>query len=290
MRAARPEPATPPPARPPAVGCVSYLNAKPLIDGFSAALPGHDLVLDVPSGQIELLRTGLVDLALCPVIDYYRSPEPLVAVPVGGIGCHGPTLTVRLYSPVPFHAIRRVSLDADSHTSVCLMAVVLDALFAVRPEVTVGLPNNPVDTDAPPGVARLLIGDKVVTRAPSADDYPHQLDLGAAWYEMTGRPFVFATWLARADTALGDLPAALAGLREANLARTRAIATTHAADHGWPAELAADYLDRVLRYTVGPEELEAVACFAQHAATLGLIADPPRPLRTHLPARDGPRA
>ena len=126
----------PPRDRRPAVGCVSYLNAKPLIDGFAAALPDHDLVLDVPARQIDLLQSGRVDLALCPVIDYYRSPQPLVAVPVGGIGCAGPTLTVRLFSPVPFADITAVRLDADSHTSVCLLAVVLDAVYGIRPAVT----------------------------------------------------------------------------------------------------------------------------------------------------------
>lgn len=260
------------------MGCVSYLNAKPLIDGFAAALPGHDLVLDVPARQIDLLQTGRVDLALCPVVDYYRSPEPLVAVPVGGIGCAGPTLTVRLFSPVPFADVTAVRLDADSHTSVCLLAVVLDAVYGVRPAVTVGLPA--AGDASEPGVARLLIGDKVVTDAPAASDYPHQLDLGGAWHELTGRPFVFAVWLARAGAALGDLPDRLAALLERNLTRTPDIAAAYAATHGWSEALAADYLGRVLRYRVGEPELDAVRDFAERASALGLIDTPPRTLTT----------
>lgn len=259
------------------MGCVSYLNAKPLIDGFAAALPGHDLVLDVPARQIDLLLTHQVDLALCPVIDYYRSPQPLTAVPVGGIGCAGPTLTVRLFSPVAFEKITAVRLDADSHTSVCLLAVVLDAVYGIRPPVTVGLPAAGEQHE--PGVARLLIGDKVVTHAPTEQDYPHQLDLGAAWHDLTGKPFVFAMWLAREGAALGELPQQLAALLEHNLTRTPASAHEHAADHGWPVDLAADYLGRVLRYRVGQAELDAVSDFAQRAAALGLIPTPPPPLR-----------
>ena len=241
MRPAHPSPLTDRlRAQRPAVGCVSYLNAKPLIDGFDAALPGHDLVLEVPAGQIDLLLADQVDLALCPVVDYYRSPAPLVAVPVGGIGCAGPTLTVRLFSPVPLDQITAVRLDADSHTSVCLLAVVLDAVYGIRPAVTVGLPG--ADEPDPPGVARLLIGDKVVTHAPADADFPHQLDLGGAWHELTGRPFVFALWLARAGTDLGELPSKLAAMLEANLPRTDAIAAAYAAEHGWPVDSAADYL------------------------------------------------
>lgn len=272
----------------PAVGCVSYLNAKPLIDGFAAALPGHDLVLDVPARQIDVLQTGRVDLALCPVIDYYRSPRPLVAVPVGGIGCAGPTLTVRLFSPVPFPEIRWVRLDADSHTSVCLLAVLLDAIYGVRPPVTVGLPA--AGDAIEPGVARLLIGDKVVTDAPPGRAYPHQLDLGAAWHDLTGRPFVFAVWLARAGASLGDLPDRLAALLEHNLTRTPDIAAAHAAAHGWTEALAADYLGRVLRYRVGAAELDAVRNFAERASTLGLVATPPRVLTTSKTSGTDPAA
>jgi len=277
MRSARPS--TPPnrrPVRRPAVGCVSYLNAKPLIDGFARALPDHDLVLDVPARQIELLTSGRVDLALCPVIDFYRSARPLVAVPVGGIGCDGPTLTVRLFSPVPFKQITAVQLDAESHTSVCLVEIVLDHVAGFRPPVTVGLP--PANAAVQPGVARLLIGDKVVTDAPPDAAYPHQLDLGAAWQEITGRPFVFAVWLARAEA------------EEHNLGQIDAIATAHAAEHGWPTDRAADYLGRILRYHVGDRELDAIQHFAQLAADRGLIENPPRPLATAPPLPNGARA
>ena len=43
--------------------------------------------------------------------------------------------------------------------------------------------------------AMLLIGDKVVTREPRGMGF--QLDLGAAWKELTGLPFVFAVWMVR---------------------------------------------------------------------------------------------
>ena len=45
--------------------------------------------------------------------------------------------------------------------------------------------------------ARLLIGDKVVTDAPPTDRYPHQMDLGEAWKDLTGLPFVYAMWMCR---------------------------------------------------------------------------------------------
>src|SRR5947209_20212393 len=81
------------------IGSVSYLNAKPLIHG----LENHDdvsLILDVPSKLLPGLRDQRFDIALLPVIDYQRL-DHLNIVPSGGIGCDGPTLTVRIFSRVP---------------------------------------------------------------------------------------------------------------------------------------------------------------------------------------------
>ncbi|NJL30981.1 MAG: hypothetical protein HC898_04780 [Phycisphaerales bacterium] len=88
------------PARHIQVGCVSFLNAKPLIDGL-VLQPHQHLQLDVPSALLAGLESGQTDIALCPVIDFQRSKVPLVVVPVGGIGCDGPTLTVRLLVRYP---------------------------------------------------------------------------------------------------------------------------------------------------------------------------------------------
>lgn len=252
------------------LGCVSFLNSKPLIDGIET-LGDVDVELAVPSVLLDELLSGQVDMALCPVINYQQSPEPLAIVPVGGIGCAGPTLTVRLFSRVPFEQIRHVCADTDSHTSVTLTQVVLHRMTGQSVDV------EPLKRDdlnmawqaRPP--AMLLIGDKVVTHSPPADDYPWQLDLGEAWQQQTGMPFVFATWMALPDTALGEVPAKLDGLRRWNAERLDAIVEHYAAEIGWPAELARQYLGRLLRYHVGPVELNAMEQFWHEAHALGLI-------------------
>ena len=67
------------------VGSVSFLNAKPLIHGLETA-EDLELSLAVPSRLLEGLRTGALDVALLPVIDYQRM-DGLCIVPSGGIGC-----------------------------------------------------------------------------------------------------------------------------------------------------------------------------------------------------------
>lgn len=267
----------------PAIGCVKFLNARPLIDG----LIDHDAVdvrFDVPSGLLADLEAGAVDLALCPIIDYQRSERALSIVPVGGICCHGPTLTVRLFSRVPLERVVEVEADADSHTSVALARVILARRYGVRPRVIAFDPARLAGEPQRLPQTVLLIGDKVVTDTPPSDDYPHQLDLGEAWAAWTGLPFVFATWMARRGAAVDDAARLLDAQRRRNAGRIDAIVATHAGPLGWPEALARQYLGDMLHYAIGPDELAAAQRFWAEAAALGLT-DAPRPLDLAGPHR-----
>jgi chorismate dehydratase len=253
---------------PSSVGCVSFLNSKPLIDGAGDSL-GGPVRFEVPSRLLDLLLNQEVKIALCPVIDFQLSKEKLKVVPVGGICCAGRTLTVRVFSRGPLGKVTRVYADTDSHTSVNLMRVLFARLYGTRPEVV------PLG-QAGPGEQRecmLLIGDKVVTQEPSAEAYPYQMDLGEAWHKMTGRPFVFATWLALEETDLGDLPARLKALREGNAGRIHEIVATYAVRLGWDVARAHEYLGSLLHYSVGEPELAAMELFWKEAYALGLIGE-----------------
>lgn len=265
--------APPPPGGPSrwAVAAVSYLNSAPLVDGLEGE-PDVALAFDVPSRLLGALEGRRADVALCPVIDLQRSREPLALLPVGGIGSEGDTLTVRLFSRIPFPSVRTVAVDGDSHTSAALTAVILAELAGRVPEL-VPLPPEAAAGRAPRPETLLLIGDKVVTARPSSVDYPHQLDLGGAWRALTGLPFLFAAWTVRVDAALGDLPDRLRARRDANLARLAELAARRAPPAGWPEPLARAYLERHLAFRVGLRQLEAVEEFWRRCRALGLLGE-----------------
>lgn len=249
------------------VASVGFINARPLLQGLDRD-DRVELSLDVPSGLLRRLRDRSADVALLPTIDLQREPG-LVILPSGGIGCDGPTLTVRLFSQTPFDRITTLACDPDSHTSVALARIILQRVYGVEPEL--------IDLYAArgqPGEARLLIGDKVVCEEPAG--FEHQLDLGEAWKRMTGLPFVFAVWTAREGVALGDLPQRLAEARQAGLANVRELIDRYAVPRGWPAGVALQYYTRHLRYDIGPRQLEAIRLFHTLAAEQGLITNPPR--------------
>lgn len=265
------------------IGCVKFLNTLPLIQGL-AAWRDAELISAVPARQIDMLLSREVDLALCSLIDFARAPEPLTLLPVSMIGCDGPTLTVRLFSSVPAEKITTLYADTDSHTSVALAQVILWRRYNIRPRV--------IDFDARERVALgpaagqspewpetiLLIGDKIVTDSPPAVRYPHQIDLGAAWKELTGLPFMYATWMCRSAAleepeAASRILAAAAVLdraRRHNATRLDWVVAATAPGRGWPQDLASTYVGSYLRFAVGDAERAAAQRFLDEAAALGI--------------------
>jgi chorismate dehydratase len=255
------------------VGSVSFLNAKPLIYGLENT-PGVDLQLQVPSRLLSGLQNCIFDAALLPVIDYQRMSE-LRMLTAGGIGCDGPTLTVRLFSRTPIERTQVLACDTDSHTSVALARILLAERFGLRPEFV----DLPVGHAVPKDVAQLLIGDKVICEPPAGLYY--QLDLGEAWKEMTGLPFVFAVWTARSSTDLPELEELSLHLERAKrlgLDKVEELLTLHAEPRGWPRDIARRYLCEYLKFDIGARQLQAIRLFHELAARHGAIPGPVREL------------
>ncbi len=274
----------------PRIAAVRYLNTLPLIEGLDK-VDGLSLTPAIPSRIAAMVLSGEADIGLASIVDVARatsaSGERLIALPVGQIGCDGPTMTVRLFSTVPFDTITELHADTDSHTSVILAQLILRHRYSctptlrdfdVRERVELNLANKrPVPAsleDAWPN-ALLMIGDKVVTDAPPPARYPHQLDLGEAWKQWTGLPFVYAVWACTrtnaADPAIRLAANLLDRQRRHNAGRLEWIISHRASGHRWPTDLARQYLGSLLRYDCGPREREAASRFIDEASRAGLL-------------------
>lgn len=270
------------------LACVRYLNTAPLIEGLEK-VQGLQLVPAVPSVIADMVHRGEADLGLCSVVDCVGLPGDarggLTLVPAGMIGCDGPTLTVRVFSTVPFERVTTLHADTDSHTSVILAQVVLARRFGVRPRV-IGFDARermPLEGEAGASVEEswpetvLLIGDKVVTDCPPAERYPYQLDLGEEWKKLTGLPFAYAVWMCRAEDAGSQKVRTAAALldrhRRHNLGRLEWVIARRVGASRWPEDEARRYLGELLRFEVGERERLAVAEFLGAARELGLVAE-----------------
>jgi chorismate dehydratase len=262
------------PARVFRVGAVRFFNTRPLIWGLDDR-PDVRLRLDVPSRLGEGLADGSLDAALVPAIDFARAGDAWTLASDGCIASDGETLTVRIFSARPIKEIRTLAVDADSHTSVALARIVLDKVYGLSPRFEVmGMDDlaraHALPPDAPDAV--LLIGDKVVAACPNDPRSPwaHQLDLGSAWRDWTGLPFVFAVWACRAGDCSAELRAMLAEARDQGTAHCRAIAQQEAEAHGWPVELATEYLTRHLQFELTPQRRAGMERFFELAKKAAL--------------------
>jgi chorismate dehydratase len=253
------------------VAAVEYLNTRPLIEGLEKHA-GIALHTTVPSGIIDELTSGRAEVGLASIVDCVNAPVEMRLLPVGMIGCDGPTLTVRLYSRVPLAEATTLHADTASHTSVLLARVLFRHRFGTDPRVVA---FNPRTHSGPLPDTLLLIGDKVVTAAPPAEAFAHQLDLGEAWHILTGLPFVYAMWMACAHVldshrggAVEHAARVLDRQRRHNATRLDWIVDTRRGQ--WPPELARRYVGSLLRYRVDERARAAVERFLSMTAELGL--------------------
>lgn len=170
---------------------MSYLNTKPLIYGFEQGKMSDqlELVIDYPANIASLLINDRIDVGLVPVAVLPFLKEHYVVCDYG-IACDGEVASVCLFSDVPLPEIETVLLDYQSRTSVALLKILLNEHWNIAPELVAGESNY--ENSIAGTTAGLVIGDRALAQRVRSK---HIYDLGLAWKEMTGLPFVFAAWI-----------------------------------------------------------------------------------------------
>jgi len=173
------------------VTAVSYLNTKPLLyglvqDGMDEVL---DLQLNIPSVCANKLMSGEADLGLVPVAVIPKLKNAYI-VSDFCIGAEGAVKTVGIFSDCPIDKITHLYLDYHSRTSVNLAKVLLREHWKCLPEfihATEGFIDKIEGTHA-----AVVIGDRTIGLD---EKHTYVYDLGQAWMDFTGLPFVFAAWV-----------------------------------------------------------------------------------------------
>jgi predicted solute-binding protein len=248
------------------VGAVSYLNSEPLVYGLEGEAR-FALERDVPARVAERLHSSAIDLGLIPSIEY--AGHDYAIVPGIAIACRGEVRSVCLFHHGELGTPRRVALDTSSRTSVALIKVLLRARLGRDPEYVPMAPD--VEAMLAAADAALVIGDRAL-----ACDAP-RLDLGAAWLEQTGLPFVFAFWAGRPGALTRDDVRRLQRARREGLARAGEIAAAYTNPDPARAARQREYLTRDIVYDLGADELAGLREFYRRAHALGLIPSLPEP-------------
>ncbi len=247
------------------IGAVNYLNTKPLIHDLDAIAPEIRLSLDYPSRLADQMARGDLDVALIPVIEYFRAGTYRL-VPDIAIASDGPVLSVTLFSRMPWSDIRSVALDEGSRTSAALTQVLLRKRYNVEARI-VPLPLDRAAEEADAD-AVLLIGDRAMHAC--LPGFRYAFDLGQEWHDWTGLPFVYAAWAVRPGVDLGIALDALHEAKRRGQENVGLIAAKEAKGLGLDAGFCRRYLTNIIRFDLGPRELAGLNRYHQLASDLGL--------------------
>lgn len=253
------------------LGCVPFVNAIPLIAPFEEA--GSDspvsVTYEVPSKLPEMLANGSADAVLVSSFDALTTPGRKVAAGVC-IGSEHAVESVRLFSKVPFSEIRTLALDQSSMTSNALAQIILAESFGAQPTTSVEAPDQ--STMLVRHDACVLIGDKGME---ASSDGLQVMDLGQAWLDLTGLPFVWAMWTGTDDFTPELVQHLLAPLIPWRTAKATGSVPTIWQDLAakrvdWPLETVASYLLRTMSFAMGDAHEAGLRAYAKLLEKHGL--------------------
>ena len=237
------------------VGSVDALNAVPLTRGIE-----DEVTFAPPSTLARMLRRDELDAALVSVVEVLFTDRYDILDGMA-IASLGEVKSVLLAHRRPLEEIREVFLDPASLTSVNLLKV----LLAER-GLTPDFKPLPEYDDAPKLDAVLLIGDRALDFAFAR--HPHSIwDLGAAWFQLTGLPFVYAVWALRRGVENAALRRALREARDFGL---DTLDQTIQSRKEYTREFRQDYLGWHIHYHLGSDEKRGLARFMELLRKHGL--------------------
>jgi chorismate dehydratase len=207
----------------------------------------------VPSDLGKMLRAGELDAALLSVTEVLlnNAYDVLDGIAIASLG---EVKSVFLAHREPLEKIQTIHCDTASLTSVNLLRVLLGER-GLKPEFK-ALPSYEAAKDLP---NVLLIGNAAIDFSRAA--HAHEIwDLGAAWFEMTQLPFVYAVWALRRGIENAELKRQLREAKAFGLDTLDHIINTRPE---FDLEFRKDYLGWHIHFHLGTDEKRGIARFVE---------------------------
>ncbi len=265
------------------IGCVKYLNARPLVRGW----PG-EVEFDHPSVLCQRLAKGELDVALVSSFEFLRNPIYQIVDGVS-VSSDGPVYSVVVAYNRDISEIQEIALDPASQTSVNLLRCLLGELGLKPGILSGGIGNRDCQPLASSSLharysARLLIGDQAILFREKYAGEIQFWDLGEQWKNLTGLPFVYALWLIRPEISNPkSISRRLRELRDQNLANLGDLIADYDAfteplakaanpdERKMTRQFVARYFTEYLRFSFGEKEKQGLEMFARLCAKHGLL-------------------
>jgi chorismate dehydratase len=261
-------------------GRIQYLNVLPIYYALENLFTENGFCLEsgTPAELNARMHQGQVDAGSISAMEYGRHHRDYLLLPGLSISSRGPVGSVLLFSRVPAPELggRSILVSDASASGAALLKVLMAELFRVKPLYRQG-PVAAAGAGAADGV--LAIGDEAL-QLQAQGSWPHQLDLGAAWQELSNLPFVFGVWAVRRDFAAhwpeqtGAMHSLLLRSRDWGLQALPELSRLAAAGLGRPASQLLTYFQQ-LDYSLGPEHEKGLQTFFRYLHNLGELAEIP---------------
>lgn len=230
------------------VGSVEALNAVPLTRGLE-----EEIVYATPAKLAEMLRRDELDAALVSVVEVLFNDRYDVLDEVA-VASLGEVRSVLLAHRRPLEEAREIFCDPASLTSTRLLQVLL-AERGLKPEFK---PLPDYNFAAAPDYL-MLIGDRALDFA--LGPHEHEIwDLGAAWFELTGLPFVYAVWALRRGVENRALRQQLREAKDFGLDTLDSLIRNRTE---YTFDFRKDYFGWHIHYHLGSDEKRGIAKFME---------------------------
>jgi chorismate dehydratase len=282
------------------IGKINYSNCVPI---FNTLKKRHDCSKYIfregtPSELNKLISCGRIDISPSSSIEYAISPEKYLILPQLSISSTGRVESILLFSKLPIEELnnKTIALTKASATSTVLLRILFKRLYNhsntfvdTQKSLKDGLRKYP---------AYLLIGDEALKASmnpSSSPDKSHHLpftkggqggigkrgglfiyDLGKMWHKLTGRPFVFALWIVRRDTAISKKEPVTKFYKDLLLSKEEAyinlkkIARDIKSYNNIDSERLIKYW-KTISYDLGRKHIEGLLEFYRYAGKMGVI-------------------
>jgi predicted solute-binding protein len=230
------------------VGSVRYLNAVPLTRGLEG-----EVVFDVPSKLAAMLQRNELDAALVSVTEVLLNDRYDILDGVA-IASLGEVQSVLLAHRKPIEQATEIFCDTASLTSVNLLRVLLSER-GLKPEF------KPLESysAAKEKDYVMLIGDPALEFLLGPREH-EILDLGAAWFELTKLPFVYAVWALRRGLETRELRQHLRDAKDFGLDTLDHIINSRSE---YTLDFRRDYLGWHIHYHLGSDEKRGLRKFVE---------------------------
>jgi chorismate dehydratase len=239
------------------IGCVKYLNARPLIRGWRGQVD-----FDHPSALCKRLASGEIDIALVSSFEFLRNPIYRIVDDVS-ISSAGPVYRLVVAHRGQVSELEEVDLDPAAETSDNLLRCLL-AKLNLAPRFI-----HSSTSQITARRARLLIGDQAIRFRQLHRDEFRFWDLGEQWNKLVDLPFVYALWLIRPEVVEAKrIASRLRKLRDENLARIDDLISE---EKDFDHDFCHRYYRENLRFSFGKREREGLRIFQKLCEKRDLI-------------------